>query len=726
MEHASHSTIQLAGIVLKLRDDLTFSVREYGGSIVYTIEDEMKSRFYRVGLAEYTFLSLLDGRRTFADALGQTATVSRQDALTESDAASLCRWLVENGLASTAESRSSLRLFEAADHSSQMRMKSRMNPMFVKLPLCNPDRIMQLAASTAGWIFSIPAILAWLAVLFVGTLCVAMRWDEATTMTSQIVSQQNWIWLAVISVVLKVLHEFGHGIACRHFGGGVREAGVMTILFIPLPYVDVTSAWRFERRWQRLFVSAAGMYCELLIAAIAAIVWYNTPHGLLHQHAFTVMFSASLVTVLFNLNPLMRFDGYFMLTDFLEQPNLAGHAQQRLKALGRKWIMGLPAAASAMPEGKPLLVLSYGIAAFLWRIVVCVGLITTADAMFFGSGVVLAAIAVLLWIVMPIFQLLRFIVVGSESEQPNRRRLATIAAVAVGLLFVIGNRPWHEQIQAPAIVDYDPIVEIRSGVPGFVDSVVVQAGDHVRRNQVLVELRNPELRLQRSQLMNELAQSQQRGRVFHERHEIAAWQVESSKTKSVQDKLRQLDDRITNLQIRSLVDGIIVGNSLQHLQGTYVRSGALVASVGQSETMKVLAMVPEEDLHVFQDHSQNPIDVHIFGDGTRSVPGQLEQIAPRATTRIPHPAFAATAGGPLDVVIQQGGAKGGSRAVFADPQFLTRIAVPTNQLRTIQPGRTGFVTLAATRGTAAEVAAESAARWWVTRQAALQQSWAER
>lgn len=724
--HASHSTIQLAGIVLKLRDDLTFSVREYGGAFVYCIEDELKSRFYRVGLAEYTFLSLLDGRRTFADALGQTATVARQDALTESDAAALCRWLVENGLASTAESRSSLRLFEAANQIREGRAKSRWNPMFVKLPLCNPDRIMQVGAAVAGWIFSVPALLLWLLVVSVGALCVAIRWSEATSMSSHIVSPQNWFWLAATTVVLKLLHEFGHGIACRYFGGSVREAGVMTILFVPLPYVDVTSAWRLERRWQRIMVSAAGMYCELFLAAIAAVTWYNTSPGLLHQHAFAVMFSASLVTVLFNLNPLMRFDGYFILTDIFEQPNLAGHAQQRLKSLASQWILGLPATATALPEGRPTLVLLYGIAAFVWRVVVCVGLIATADAMFFGSGVVLAVIAISLWVVVPVFRLVKFIAVGSDTQQPNLRRVAMIAGMAATLLLFIANRPWHEHIQAPAIVDYDPIVEIRCGVSGFVQAVNVRAGERVLRDQVLVELRNPELQLQQTQLLSELAQSQQRGRVFHQRQEIAAWQVEVATAESISDRLRQLEKRIANLTIRSSVEGIIVENRLRNLQGTYVKSGTPVVSVGEANTVKVMALVSEENLHVFQNHVLKTIDVHIHGDGTHILPGQLEQIAPRGSTQIPHPAFSATAGGPLDVVVQQATSKGPSRAVFASPQFLTRIHVSPQQLASILPGRLGFVSLAASRGTAGEVAAESAARWWAKRQAALQQTWSSR
>ena len=729
MQHASHSTIQLAGIVLKLRDDLTFSVREYGGEQVYVIEDELKSRFYRVGLSEYTFLSLLDGRRTFADALGQTASVMKDSALNESEAASLCRWLVETGLASTPESQSPVRLFEASTKVEQAKLKSSVNPMFVKIPLFNPDSMMKAGAAVAGWIFSAPAILMWLFVIAAGILCVGMKWDDATSMTSQIVSRNNWVWLIGITVALKLLHEFGHGIACRRFGGTVREAGVMTILFVPLPYVDVTSSWRLESRWQRLLISAAGMYIELFIAAIASIVWFNTSPGLLHQHAFTVMFSASLITVLFNANPLMRFDGYFMLTDVLEQPNLAGHGQMLLKSCGRSLFLGMPASPATWPEGRTWLAFVYGVAAFAWRITICLGLILGADAMFFGSGVILAAVAVVLWLVLPLFRLLRFVVSGSETEQPNRKRVAMMTTFGVVAAVLISNLSWSERFEAPAIVDYDPLIEIRSGVDGFVEEVAVSNGHNVELGQLLVQLRNPELLLQRSLLADELTQTRQRGRIYHQREEIAAWQVEIENAQAMEDRLQQLDDRIARLEIRAPAAGVIIDNSLQSIVGTYVNAGTLVVSLGANGSKNIVAMVSENDLHVFQTLSNERVDVHIDGCGAQYLTGILQEIDPRGSTRVPHPAFASTAGGLLDVRIAQpshDAESDESRVVFAQPQFKTRVALNTESMESLHAGRTGRVMFRSSRGTIAEVAAASVGDWWGKRQAALQQTWTRR
>ena len=272
---SSHSTVHLSSVVLCLRADLVFSVREYGGQMMYVVEDDLASRYYRLGPAEYTFVSFLDGHNSFASALGRTAAVMNEQALTEDEAAAFCRWLVESGLASTKQSAGTGRLLESAQLQKRALVKSALNPMFIRIPLFKPDQAAKIAAASIGWIFSFPSFLVWLLVVIAGTLSVLSEWDEVRNMSSSVVSPNNWVWLVATWLLLKLVHEAAHAIACRRYGGTVREGGIMLLLLAPIPYVDVTSAWRFASRWQRVVTDVAGIYAELFLFGIAAMFWSN-------------------------------------------------------------------------------------------------------------------------------------------------------------------------------------------------------------------------------------------------------------------------------------------------------------------------------------------------------------------------------------------------------------------------------------------------------------------
>lgn len=722
MTAALHNTVELAGIKLRLRDDLAVSVREFGDEATYVIEDELASKFYRVGQAEYTFLSLLNGEATFADALGHTASVMKSDALSESEAASLCRWLVEAGLASTDASRSSERLFEVKQKTAQKKA-TRINPMFVKIPLFNPDSLMKGLAATVGWCFSAWMFPVWLIVIATGAACVVQHWHEVTSMTSNVISASNWIWISVTLIAMKILHEAAHGITCARFGATVREAGVTTILFVPLPYMDVTSAWRLDSRWQRIMISAAGMYVEIFVAALAAIVWMQTDPGLLHQHAFNVMVTGSLMTLLFNANPLMRFDGYYILTDLIEMPNLATHGQQCLHQLGRRIFFALPAPLKTWPEGRTWLVLAYGVGAFLWRILICVGMIMAADSMFFGAGVILAVFAFVTWVLMPAFKLTKYVVSGNESESPSRIRFGIVSSILAGCVLLAMAAPWHEAAQAPMVVDFDPVHEIRTGVRGFIDKVYVESGQSVLEGELLIQLSNPELTIQRQQLNQEYQKTQQQGRILHNEGNIAGWQVQAENAESMRQKLSQLDAQLAQLKIVAPCDGVILNSDIKSQTGTWLQTGEIAVSIGPAGSKQMLALVSENDIDAFRLRANRTVDIHFDGTGYQWQQGNLREPEPRASTEIVHPSFSSTAGGPLEVRMTSN-TDANSRQQSLEllhPHFLVKVDAAPEVLKQMPPGRTGLVCFRISRDTVGQYLGRSLRSWFMKRQRMLRQ-----
>lgn len=723
---AHHSTVQLSGIVLQLRDDLTVEMREYGGKPVYIFEDELNSRFYRVGLAEYTFLSMLNGRTTFADALGRTASVMKQDALNEQEAAGLCRWVVESQLASTAASGTSQRLFELTEDAVWKARKSQLNPMYQKLPLFNPNNAMGILNATFGWFFSRQFAVFWMIVVAAGLWSVATDWARFSATQIQVVSQGNWIWLVLTWLGLRVVHEAAHGIACRRYGGHVREAGIMLILFAPMPYVDVTSIWRLDSKWKRMVVSAAGMYLELFIMGLACLVWSQTQSPLVQQNAMNVILSAGLTTVLFNANPLMRFDGYHILADYLEMPNLATHGQQSFHQFCRHWALGLPTSKTEWPEGRDKLVFVYGVGAFVWRIVIAVGIILSADTLYYGAGIVMAVLAIVVGMVLPAYKLIKFIAVGTETEQPDRAHFALVCCL--GLMLIGGTlafAPWYAKVRAPALVDYYPLAEVRTPVGGFVEQVLVENGQSVAAGDLLIVLSNRDLHSQAVEVETQRQQSIQRALAYRNNEEIAAWQAETENTRSLEIRSKQLEEKLAALNVVAPTAGVVIHGELNSLQGNYVHAGDALVSIGNLDDKQVVAMISQSDIGDFRAQQGEAVDVHVWGTGTSRVTGRLTTVNPRAQTQIIHPAFSATVGGELDIAAKTASLESGDdqKLELLEPHFMALVELNPQSLTNYRAGHAGFVSFRSQQGSWGSVLVNSLTGWWMDRQQRLRRLW---
>ncbi len=719
----SHSTFQLGTIVLQVRDDIDVLVREYGGQPTYILEDELTSKYYRIGAAEYTFLSLLDGRNSFATALGRTAAIMKQDALTEDRAAAFCKWLVQNGLASTEQSRSIARLDELAQQGEAQRRRGRWSILTQRFPLFYPRKSIEFLGRAFGWMFGGVFALLWLGLVIAGVTAIVFDWDRFRQASATIISRDNWIWLIATWLVLKVVHECAHAVACRRFGGTVREVGVLFIVFVPLPYVDVSSAWRFASKWQRIVTSAAGMMAEMAIAAIAALVWSQSSTGLVSQNAINVIFSAGVVTLLFNANPLMRFDGYYILTDLLELPNLYTHGRHALLQIGRRWGLGLKSIPQEFPEGHRGTILAYGFAAFIWRIFICIGLVLAADALFYGLGTLIALLAVAGWLLLPIVKLLRFVIFGSKTEQPSRVKFATWVAVLLAIGFALNQWvPWYSSTTAPIVVDYYPQTELRTPVSGFVDDVLVKDGQQVCEGQVLFRLRNDELVTELEELKYDITLARQRMNVFLDRKQIASLQVEQDMIEALEKRWQELQQQISQLVVKAPNDGVVLDGDVSRLRGTYVPAGKLLVQLGTSNGTEVLAMIDQKNEEFFRREIGHDVEIHIDGTGVKWLRATLVHVSPRTTRTVPHPALAANAGGPLEVRTtnrnEQDSNETTTRYELLHPHFLSRVNFDSNQ-SSCRPGMTGTLAFFSRDGTVGHHVQRIIRTWWNDRKSAI-------
>jgi len=633
---------------LQLRGDLHFTPQWSGGTAYYMVEDPVGSRFFRLGIEEYALVSLLDGDTSLDDALSLLSSKMPHHRLAAQDAAAICKWLVDANLAHTEQSRGAERMAAAVTSQQQRARLERINPLMFRIPLCRPDELFRRLAAPLSGLFSPVAVALWCVLVVVGAYHVFAGWERFAVSSQGVFAPTNWIWLAGCWVVLKLVHETAHGVACRRFGGPVRELGVLMVLFAPLAYVDVTTSWRFRSRRQRIVVAAAGMAVELAIAAAAAVAWSHTQSGWLNHVCYNVIVMAGISTLLFNANPLMKFDGYYILSDLLAIPNLSVNGQQQLRYWARKYLLGVPATLPAWPGPQVAIIRIYGVAAFCWRVFVCVGLTIAASALFHGAGVVLAGTAAVLWLGLPTVRLCKYLWFGKQGERPHRVRFACTAGMVGGaLVAVMMWVPWPGAHRAPAVVEYAPFTVVRAGGAGFVREILVDNGDEVHEGQLLVVLDNPELRRELADLQLAAQQCDVRCRKLRRRNELAAYQAEAEKRQSLLTQLSEKEEQVRRLAVHAGRPGHIVRHDLPTLLGTYLDVGDEVLSIGEERHKELRLSISEDDFERFRHAGKSVLRVDLPGEPLFST--TVSKIIPRADRSPSHPALAAINGGPLPV-----------------------------------------------------------------------------
>lgn len=709
MSHIDKHSYDLSAVHLTLRHDLSFRRQDFGIQSCYVIEDPARSIFFRVGHAEYTFLSLLDGRTSIAHAVAEVATLRGDDAFSETEAAALCSWLIENHLATTPESHSSERYISRAAEDQSRKARQWMNPVMLRIPLGNPNELIRAIAGGLAWIFGWIGFGLWLPTVLIGIWCLMTNWGKLSS-AHEVLAADNWVWLGLTWLGLKLVHELSHGLVCRRYGGDTREAGVILLLFVPLPYVDVTSSWRFGSRWQRMYTAAAGMYAELFVAAAAAIVFSTTDSPIMRFHAVNVLTTAGFMTLMFNINPLMRFDGYYILADALNLPNLAMHGHQDLLWMCRRGLLGVKAEPPQWPEGRGGLIRLYGILACLWKLMLCVSLTAAAALMFRGAGIAIAAAALTLWIVVPVARFCRYLIVGDAIHPPQRLRFASIlTALVVIVLSTLNWVPWIERQRYAAVVDYDPVTSVRSSSSGFVRQIHVQTGQVVTAGTVLVTLENRDLAASVLETELSLEKSALEAARFHQKQQLAAFQVELENQKALRRRLAELRQQQSDLVIQSPETGRVLTHDLAELEGRWMQAGTEVASIGDSSRKALHFTAAQSELPFLNRNQRMRAHVHIWGQAERDLAGVIAPVDPRASTLVRFPALTTYAGGPLSVrAVESTDGRGEQRKwELLEPHFCGTVNISPTKLNQLGIGQTGYVEITTQRGSVGKVLGES-------------------
>ncbi len=691
MNHADLSTCDLTTCRLRLSDELVFAIQEHAGTTYCHIESPSKGRFYRVGYPEYVFLSLLDGQTTVAQAITLSARALGTQALSQSRAMEVTLWLLENGLARFA---GDLGAYENVDHQATSSLRGQ-SPFWLKVPLLHPDQMLNWLLPMVGWLFSPWLTLAGLAIICTGAAVIAIHWNEFIASSRLIFSPHNWLSMAIAWIVLKIVHELGHGLVCKRHGGEVREAGLIFILLAPAAFVDVTSSWRFPSKWQRIHVAAAGMYVELVLAAITAIVWSQADSVVLRHLLFNIILMASLSTLIFNANPLMRFDGYYILADLLEIPNLASEGMRFTQHLGARVFLGRVSPTRELRGVHGWVIRVYGLVVWVWRLVICASLLAAASVLFKGAGLVLGVAGAVGWFGKPIVETARQLYRQYHEAPLVPLRAGIVAATMASVVYAaLVWLPWPATVTAPVVVEYTDLSIIRSRAAGFVERIHVHDGQHVQAGDLLLELRNDQLQTTLRELQSAVSQADLLHRAALNKHDAAGAQVALRNRQAAAERLGEIQQRIDALHVFAPVAGRVVARELDDAIGTYVSEGAELMAVGNERRKELLVSVAQQQIDEVTPRVGHA--VRFRTGGLHRYEGTLTSLEPRASRHLPHPALSAAVGGPLPV--SQPDADGNrDEARLVEPRFQGVIALSPETSPLLACGDRGYAVLGFSR-----------------------------
>lgn len=637
----------------RLRPHVQITRQHYRGKRWHVVHDPSSNQFYRLSVVGHEFVGLLDGRRTVEDVWRLGLTRHGDDALTQNEVINLLSQLFGSNLLSVDAAPETEQLLRRGRERLGQRMQQQaIGLMYFRIRLINPDRVLAWLEPILRPLISRPGFVLWLLWVGAGLFAILPHWRELVAGVDSVVSPSNWGWVLAVFVFLKLFHETGHGIVCKRFGGQVPEFGVMMLVLIPAPYVDASSAWTFENKWKRIAVGAGGMLFELTLASLAAFLWLATRDNagsLLHQVAYNAMFTASVSTVLFNANPLMKFDGYYILSDLLEVPNLMQRSTQMLQFLFQKHVYRVRQATpptSSLSEAMVLLV--YGLLALAYRLFLFFSITLVVMSKLFFIGLFLAIWTASMWFILPVGKFVHWLATSPHLAEFRPRAIVTSLLMIAAGLFIVGAVPMPDHRRAMGVVESVSQTGVYFGAEGFVDKVHVRPGQRVEAGEPIVTCRSERLEAELAYARAMLGEATSREAKATVENPAAA-QIARDYIDALRERIGSLNDKIDKLTVRAPFAGRIVGGNPDQLIGSYVREGDPVCALVDDTSLRVIATIAQTEASwVFSSPDQYSVEMRGLADVPRVVPARFERQLEAGRRELPHPAFGYAGGGQIE------------------------------------------------------------------------------
>jgi putative peptide zinc metalloprotease protein len=692
----SHPGQAAEQLVVKLRPDLVVQPQFYEGMTHYVIKDPLALKYFRFKVEEYFLLQQLDGKNTLQDVKRAFERKYRPQTISIEDLTRFVAQLHEAGIA-TIDSPDQAQVFIRRRRKRMWRQIGQFfaNILFIKIPIIDPEKLLTAMYPWFRWIFTPYFITFSVGMMLAALTMVFSHWTEFQSKLPDFQSFFNWhtvlyFWCSL--AVVKVIHEFGHGLTAKHYGGEVHEMGLLFLVLTPALYCDVTDSWLLPSKWKRIWISAAGIYVECFLASIATFIWWNTHEGLLNSLMLATMFICSVNTILFNANPLLRYDGYYVLADWLEIPNLRIKSTQFFAYLFQEKVLGLEVPVqSYLPRSRRVLFVTYAIASYLYRWVVTIGILFFLSQVLKPYGLqmvsyMLAVASLVPLVGVPAYQIVKFVRTPGRLRKVKKARAAGFAAAFVAVVAGILLIPTPLRVSGTLVLEPAKPARIYAEVPGRLIDLNVRDGDWVQAGTVLATLSNPDKLRERVDLVSKHDINLRKARWYERATDNASHSLAIEHLQLAHDLEPAIDkvtEQIGKLTLIAPRDGEVMGVPHPEVRGKYYKpDGKPFCEVANPKKLEVHMILDQADVDLIRVNRRAWIK--IYGDSEVTIRSYVSEIAQRNREDIP-PELSNQAGGEIATKADQ--KTGQAKPLSAVYEVI--IPVDNSNLH-LQPGLRGF------------------------------------
>ncbi len=558
---------------LRRRPDLVTKKHRYHGRVYLVVKEPVGLNYFRFHEEEYAILNMLDGKNSLQQIKEQFQSEFAPQRITLQDLQQFVGMLHRSGLVISDATGQGRQLRRRGDQKKKRELLGKLANIFaLRFRGIDPEKILSFLNPFTWWLFT-PAALFFVALFGMSALLlVGVNFQEFRTKLptfEQFFAADNWIFLGATMASVKVLHEFGHGLSCKRYGGECHEMGFMFLVFTPCLYCNVSDSWMLPNKWHRVFIGAAGMYVELILASIATWLWWFSEPGMFNFLCLSVMFICSVSTVMFNGNPLLRFDGYYIMMDILEIPNLRQKSTEILKRWFQQYCLGLELQENPfLPHRNKWAFALYTIAAVTYRWVVVfsitmflINVLEPYGLQAIGRTIAYAGLAGM--VVQPIWASIKFLRTPGRASKMKRKNVLTSLAVLGVASALVAYLPLPFHVDCAVEVQPSGASQVFAMVPGRLVSWHKKPGDAVQAGEVVAELDSYEVRLQAEKMRGEFEMAKLRyENVKQQQHDdpqaLSQLQMVAELVNSKAHLMAKAQERVNMLTVRATGTGMIL------------------------------------------------------------------------------------------------------------------------------------------------------------------------
>lgn len=591
---------RVASLKLRRRSHVQTARHVYRGKPWFILQDLQAGKFHRLTPQSYAVFARMDGQRTVQDLWEVACKLYPEHPPSQTELLQLLSQF-HNADLITGDKRPNLKEVDrrAREEKRKTVLGYFKNPLSVRIPLFDPEPILRFLTPLANILFSPFGAILWCLLIFSALAVAFMSWERLEVPGAEaILSGSNIAYLAAAYIFVKLLHELGHGLAIKRWGGEVREVGIMMLIFFPVPYVDASQSSFFTQKYQRMFVSAAGILVELAIAGAALIVWSMAEQGVVSTLAYNLFLIGGISTLVFNGNPLLRFDGYFVFADWLEIPNLGQRSNQYFWYICQRYLLGHgDARLPVISPGEEFWLFGYAVAAFLYRMFVMIII-----SLYVATALPIVGVAIVLWSLYTVFLVptgkgVRFLLTDPSLE--TRRpmaflRLLALSGVFMALFFVL---PVPHTTISDAVLETSAESAVRPHGQGFVSEILAQNGEYVVKNAAILKLSEPLLDVEYAVAAAEAEDARLRLEMIpiDDANARSLW---AEQLDFYRARLEELDRRGDELWVRAPSTGILALPEQKSLSGRLLRQGEVIGHIQRPSELIWRTAIPADRAEV--------------------------------------------------------------------------------------------------------------------------------